>query len=75
MSSTELQAALDCTHGRDPTIIHCPVDQPCAMHRIELLTHQLNASRTENAILRDRLMTANADLHTARYELAKTRKP
>lgn len=36
----------------------------------------LEALRAENRVLRERLSTAHADLHAARYELAKaTRKP
>lgn len=42
---------------------------------VDFLETQVTALRAENTILRERLMTANADLHAARYELAKTRKP
>lgn len=32
-----LKQRLDCTYGDTPGLIHCPPDQPCAMHEAERL--------------------------------------
>ena len=32
-----LKQRLDCTYGDTPGLIHCPIDQPCAMHEAERL--------------------------------------
>lgn len=39
----ELQSH-DCTHRDTPWLIHCPIDKPCSLHRIERLREALKVN-------------------------------
>lgn len=40
-----LKQQLDCTYGDTPGLIHCPPDQPCAMHEAERLRESARSVR------------------------------